>query len=314
MPPALAARLAKLGVHARFDLVLHLPARYEDETRLTPVNAAPAGTPVLVEAQVERVEIVYRPRRQLIVHTASETGRLALRFFNFYPSQLKQFTRAQAQGLAVRAYGELRGGWFGAEMAHPRYSLVAPGEPLAQSLTPVYPTTAGLSQATLRKLILAALDELPLEDTLPTALRERYQLEPFDAAVRLLHLPPPGADVAGLGGRTHPAWRRVKFDELLAQQLSMRQHYRARHQRRAPSFSGDGALWLALASISGSVITFMVDRYVLAWDGPRTVTSTPATLRELGELVGLDATGSNLVVAVPVDAPDRSSVVVVELR
>ena len=79
-------------------------------------------------------------------------------------------------------------------------------------------------------------------------------------------------------------------------------------------FSGDGALWLALASISGSVITFMVDRYVLAWDGPRTVTSTPATLRELGELVGLDATGSNLVVAVPVDAPDRSSVVVVELR
>jgi ATP-dependent DNA helicase RecG len=241
-PGALAAKLAKLGVRARFDLVLHLPSRYEDETRLTPVNAAPAGMPVLVEATVERTEIVYRPRRQLVVHAASGAGPLALRFFNFYPSQLKQFARAQAQGLAVRAYGEVRGGRFGAEMTHPRYHLVAPGEPLAQSLTPVYPTTSGLSQATLRKLILGALAELALEDTLPREVRERYLLEPFDAAVRLLHLPPPGADVAGLLERAHPAWRRVKFDELLAQQLSMRMHYRARHERRAPSFAGQGPL------------------------------------------------------------------------
>jgi ATP-dependent DNA helicase RecG len=241
-PEALAARLAKLGIRARFDLVLHLPSRYEDETRLTPVNAAPAGTPVLIEAMVERAEIVYRPRRQLIVHAASEAGPLALRFFNFYPSQLKQFARAKEQGLAVRAFGELRGGWFGAEMAHPRYRVVAPGDPLAQSLTPVYPTTAGLSQAALRKLILGALDELPLDDTLPRELCERYSLEAFDAAVRLLHLPPPAADVAALEGRTHPAWRRVKFDELLAQQLSMRLHYRARHERRAPSLPAGGAL------------------------------------------------------------------------
>ena len=242
MPAALAARLAKLGIRARFDLVLHLPSRYEDETRLTPLNAAPPGTPVLVEAMVERAEVAYRPRRQLIVHAASADGPLALRFFNFYPSQLKQFARAQEEGRAVRAFGEVRGGRSGAEMAHPRYRLVAPGEPLAQSLTPVYPTTAGLPQATLRKLIAGALDELPLEDTLPAAVLERYALEPFGAAVRLLHLPPPGADIAGLAGRTHPAWRRVKFDELLAQQLSMRLHYRARHQRRAPSFPGDGAL------------------------------------------------------------------------
>ena len=239
---AVIAKLKKLGLHTPAGLVLHLPLRYEDETRLTPVNAAPAGTPVLVEVRIERAEAVYRPRRQLVVHTQGDAGPLALRFFNFYPSQLKQFQHAKQQDLVVRAYGEVRSGWAGAEMAHPRYRVVHAGDPLPQSLTPVYPTTAGLAQATLRKLILNALEELPLDDTLPQALRERYALEPFDAAVRALHLPPPGADIAALAERTHPAWRRVKFDELLAQQLSMRLEHRTRRERRAPSFAGDGAL------------------------------------------------------------------------
>ena len=242
LPRALAARLAKLGIHAPPDLVLHLPLRYEDETRLTTLHAAQAGIPVLVEVRVARAEVVYRPRRQLVVHTEGDAGPLALRFFNFYPSQLKQFQRAIEQQLVVRAYGEVRSGRAGAEMAHPRYRVVHAGEPLSQSLTPVYPTTAGLAQATLRKLIVDALDELPLGDTLPMAVRERYALERFDSAVRTLHLPPPGADIAALAERTHPAWRRVKFDELLAQQLSMRLQHRARRARRSPSFSGDGAL------------------------------------------------------------------------
>src|SRR5205823_8535215 len=134
--------------------VLHLPLRYEDETALTPVEEAPQGRPVLVEARVMRAEVAFRPRRQLVVHAQG----LVLRFFNFYPSQLKQFQRAAEEGLRVRAYGEVRGGWFGAEMTHPRYRLVREGEALPQTLTPIYPTTEKLKQDDLRAKVLEALD------------------------------------------------------------------------------------------------------------------------------------------------------------
>ena len=152
------AKLAKLGIRSRFDLVLHLPLRYEDETALTAPRLAPAGKPVLVECAVRRAEVAYRPRRQLVVHAECEGEPLALRFFNFYGSQLKQFERAAEQGQRVRAFGELRPGWFGAEMAHPRYRIVRAGEPLASALTPIYPTTSGLGQQTLRKRVRQALD------------------------------------------------------------------------------------------------------------------------------------------------------------
>ena len=155
--------------------MLHLPLRHEDETVLTPLEAAPPGTPVLVEARVKRAEVAFRPRRQLVVHAE----RLVLRFFNFYGSQLKQFERAAETGRLVRAFGEVRSGFLGAEMAHPRYRIVDPGEPLAQSLTPIYPTTAGLSQAELRARIAQALETESLDDTLPSELRERLQLAGF---------------------------------------------------------------------------------------------------------------------------------------
>ncbi len=135
----------------------------------------------------------------------------------------------------MRAFGEVRGGWFGAEMAHPRYSLVREGEALSKGLTPIYPTTAGLAQAVLRARILDALDAGPLQDTLPERLRSRYALAGFSDSVQLLHRPPPAADTA-------PAWRRVKFDELLAQQLSMRFAYQKRRSRRAPALKTNGAL------------------------------------------------------------------------
>ncbi len=242
-PPALAARLAKLGIRSRFDLLLHLPLRYEDETSLTAPQAAPAGTPVLIEARVDRAEVAFRPRRQLVVHArSSDGGALVLRFLNFYGSQLKQFERAADEGRPVRAYGEVRSGWFGAEMVHPRYRIVAPDEPLATSLTPIYPTTAGLSQATLRKLVLHALDEAELDDSLPDAFRKRYQLGDFAQAIETLHRPPPAADLAALAERTHPAWARMKFDELLAQQLSLRVAYRARRERSAAALPANGAL------------------------------------------------------------------------
>jgi ATP-dependent DNA helicase RecG len=211
--------------------VLHLPLRYEDETVLTAPQAAPAGTPVCVQAPVRKAQVMYRPKRQLVVHAEG----LVLRFFNFYGSQLKQFQRAADQGLLVRAFGEVRPGFFGAEMAHPRYRIVAEGEPLPSALTPIYPTTAGLKQAELRALVLEALDGGPLDDTLPESLRRRLGLVEFAEAVQLLHRPQTGSD-------PQAAWRRVKFDELLAQQLSMRFAYRRRRTRQAPVLKVNGPL------------------------------------------------------------------------
>jgi len=208
-----------------------LPLRYEDETILTAPDAAPAGKAVCIEAPVLKAQVMYRPKRQLVVHAEG----LVLRFFNFYGSQLKQFQRAAEQGLRVRAFGEVRTGFFGAEMAHPRYRIVAAGEPLPDALTPIYPTTAGLKQADLRALVLEALDSEPLDDTLPESLRRSLGLADFAGAVRLLHRPQTGTE-------PDAAWRRVKFDELLAQQLSMRFAYRRRRARQAPVLKVNGPL------------------------------------------------------------------------
>jgi len=165
-----------------------------------------------------------------------------LRFFNFYGSQLKQFQRAAEEGLRVRAFGEVRSGFFGAEMAHPRYRIVRESEPLPEALTPIYPTTGGLGQGELRSRVLEALDSEPLGDTLAETLRRRLNLADFADSVRLLHRPPPGMDLIELMNRSHPAWRRIKFDELLAQQLSMRFAYRRRRARQAPVLKVNGPL------------------------------------------------------------------------
>jgi ATP-dependent DNA helicase RecG len=234
----LSKKLAKLGLRTAQDLALHLPHRYEDETRLTPPDAAPLGRPVLVEAPVLNVEVKYRPKRQLVVHAEG----LVLRFLNFYGSQLKQFQRAIEDGKRVRAYGEVRPGFFGAEMVHPRYRVVPEGEPLPLALTPVYPTTAGLSQYEIRKRVLAALDETELDDTVPAPLRRRFGLADIAASVQSLHRPAPDAPAKELAEREGEAWRRVKFDELLAQQLSMRIAYRARRARSAIALPSTGPL------------------------------------------------------------------------
>ena len=226
---ALERKFQKLGLRRGFDFVLHLPLRYEDETVLGSADSAVPGEPLQIEARVESAKIAFRPRRQLVVHAEG----LVLRFYNFYGSQLKQFQRAAEQGQRVRAFGELRGGWFGAEMVHPRYRIVQEGEPLPDALTPIYPTTAGLPQRELRERVLKALDAEPLGDTLSEALRKRYTLAGFAESVTLLHRPLPGTDLTA-------AWRRMKFDELLAQQLSMRFAYRERQSRRAPKLPGDG--------------------------------------------------------------------------
>jgi hypothetical protein len=140
--PAVRERLARLGIRKLADLVLHLPLRYEDETQLAAIARAPSGETVQIEGVVAETKVHYRPRRQLVSQIEDDSGTLHVRFFNFYPSQQK----ALAPGTKVRVIGEIRQGFFGAEMVHPRYRVVRGEVPLPQSLTPVYPTTAGLGQ------------------------------------------------------------------------------------------------------------------------------------------------------------------------
>jgi ATP-dependent DNA helicase RecG len=230
IPKATLDKLGKLGIHSRFDLVLHLPLRYEDETRLQLISELAPGMTAQVEGEIIHSEVAYRPRRSLVCQLKDDSGVLHLRFLNFYPSQQKQL----ATGKKIRALGEARTGYFGLEMVHPKCHAAGADTPLKQSLTPVYPTTAGLPQATLLKHIRAALNELELRDTLPPALLDRLKLPAFADSVMLLHSPPPDINENALAGRAHPAWLRIKFDELLAQQLSMRVHYRKRRSRLAP--------------------------------------------------------------------------------
>ena len=245
-------RLAKLGIATRCELVLHLPLRYDDETRLYPINEAPQGHSVLVEGKVVECDVKYRPRRQLVCHIEDGTSVLTLRFLNFYTSQQKQL----AAGARVRAFGEIRQGFFGAEMVHPKYRVVRADEPVSRALTPVYPTTAGLGQETLRRLIGRALADCDLSDTLPDDVIKALRLARFREAVLFLHNPPPDVAQHELQERRHPAWRRIKFDELLAQQLSMRLHYKRRRAAGAPALTSRSQLTRALQKKLPFQLTF----------------------------------------------------------
>jgi ATP-dependent DNA helicase RecG len=236
--PATLSKLAKLGIHHRADLLLHLPLRYEDETHLAPIATVQTGSNAQVQGTITHSEIAFRPRRTLVCRLEDNGGELYLRFLNFYPSQQKQL----AVGKQIRAIGEVRMGHYGLEMVHPKCRTVDDDTPLQSSLTPVYPTTAGLSQPILRKLIVNALETLPLPDTLPDALLQKLKLASFAASINLLHNPTPDIAASTLEQRSHAAWRRIKFDELLAQQLSMRVHHRERGKRIAPKLTAHGKL------------------------------------------------------------------------
>jgi len=240
--PATLAKLAKLGIRHRADLLLHLPLRYEDETHLAPIDTAQPGETVQVQGVITHNEINFRPRRTLICRLQDASGELYLRFLNFYPSQQKQLAVDQQ----IRAIGEVRAGFYGLEMVHPKCRTVNDETPLQTSLTPVYPTTAGLSQATLRKLIANAFEVLEIHDHLPETIRQELKLAGFSTSLQLLHKPTPDIAASSLEDRSHPAWRRIKFDELLAQQLSMRVHHRERSRRIAPALPQQGRYTAAL--------------------------------------------------------------------
>ena len=224
--------LDKLGLRRPIDFALHLPMRYEDETRLVPIASLRDGATAQVEGVVRDCEVQLRGRRQLVVRVSDGSDDLVLRFLHFYPSQQKQL----AVGQRVRVRGEARGGFFGLEMVHPAIKVVAEGAPLPSALTPVYPTSAQLPQAYLRKAMDANLSRVDLSELLPSEAVPVGMMSLRDA-LNFLHHPAPNVGLATLEDRSHPAWQRLKFEELLAQQLSQLQAKRERERQRAPRFA-----------------------------------------------------------------------------
>jgi len=220
--------LRKLGLLRDIDFALYLPMRYEDETRIVRLVDLRDGDIGQIEAVVTESEVSFRPRRQLVVTVDDGSDTCQLRFFNFYPSQQKQL----AIGARVRVRGEVRGGFLGRQMMHP--TVKAAGTVLPEALTPVYSTIAGLAQPVLRREVRAGLARAVLDETVPerAATREVWSLR---QALHFLHYPAPDASIAALEDRSHPAWQRLKAEELLAQQLSQLQARRERAGQRAPA-------------------------------------------------------------------------------
>jgi ATP-dependent DNA helicase RecG len=251
LSPALCGHLAKLGIGSIGQLLLHLPLRYDDETRIVALQDLVEGTPACVEVEIVKSQVQFRPRRTLMVETRDDSGALLVRLLHFNQGQIQAFT----PGSRWRLFGEMRMGFHGPEMIHPRFRRVQESTPLEAALTPIYPTTAGLTQPTLRKAILRFLGSTNLPDTLPEHERLRLGLPAFGESLQLLHQPQAETPVQSLMRRTHPAWRRIKFDELLAQQLSMRLHYRERNQLHAPALFSTGEKRQAFVQQLGFTLT-----------------------------------------------------------
>jgi len=220
--PALADKLAKLGVTQVQDLLFVLPSRYEDRTQISAIGSVRHGMRVVVEGEIQLTEVVYRRRRQLLCRVADRTGSLTLRFFYFSAAQQANLAR----GTRIRCFGEVRRGPLGLEIVHPEYRRIgAAAAPLEEVLTPIYPTTEGVPQARLRYLIDLALREAEtsgVRDWIPSELLSKLDLPPLAEALSMMHRPPRDVHLAELTSGRHPAQRRLAFEELLAHQLSLR--------------------------------------------------------------------------------------------
>lgn len=242
--PGVAAKLEKLGITQVKDLLFHCPLRYEDRTRIMAVNTLQHGVDALVLVRIEQAELVRGRRRSLVVTSTDGSARLTLRFFHFSQAQAQKFQ----PGLWVQAFAQARAGRYGFEMVHPEYRLVAEragGEKVAARLTPVYPTTSGITQPRLRRWIETALAGLDapgfLPELLPEEVRSDRGMPALAPALRLLHSPPPDADLGALAAGTHPAVRRLAFEEMLAQQIGLRARRQRIRKHRAPVLAGTGA-------------------------------------------------------------------------
>jgi len=242
--PAVATALQRLGLVTLQDLWFHLPLRYEDRTRITAIRDLHVGDTAQVEGRVEAIEKGFRFRPQLRVAIADDSAQtLLLRFFHFNNAQVNQL----AIGTRLRCYGEVRRGAQSLEMVHPQYQRLADDAAgdVEERLTPIYPTTEGLGQKRLAGLIERALAVLPPDEALeliPSALRETHHLTSLRAALLYVHRPPPDADLAQLALGAHPAQRRLAFEELLAQHLSLKRLRDRIRAHAAPSLRGKGDL------------------------------------------------------------------------
>ncbi len=235
---ALAIKLGRLSIERVSDLLFHLPLRYQDRTRLTPMGTLRAGQEAVIEGEVTANDVVKGRRRSLLVRLRDASGIVSLRFFHFAPAQQQQLQ----VGARVRAFGEARAGATGLELYHPEYHLSGSGTPVDEHFTPIYPTTEGLNQLRLRALVQQALGWLEREpealpEVLPDALRQRFGLPGLHASLALLHRPPPDTDIEQLGAGRHPATRRLALEELLAHRLSLREVRQRIQQDGAPELT-----------------------------------------------------------------------------
>ena len=220
---ALAEKLAKIGIHTIQDLLFHLPLRYQDRTRLTPIGTLQPHTDVVIQGKVLAADVVMGRRRSLLCRLSDGSGSISLRFFHFNAVQKNHFKT----GSEIRCFGEPRRGATGLELYHPEYRVIKAdvSMDIEETLTPVYPATEGLTQQRIRSLCEQALqllnDDNSLQELLPSAIRQKYRLSSLMEAVRLLHQPPPKESMALLTEGRHPAQRRLAFEELLAHNLSL---------------------------------------------------------------------------------------------
>ena len=236
-----AERLLKIGVQQIQDLLFHLPLRYQDRTRLMPLGALKLQQEVLVEGTIQISQVKFGRRRSLLCHISDGTGSLILRFFHFSKAQQLQLEK----GRKIRCFGEVRNGPSSFEMVHPEYQLIDSTNivPVDSELTPVYPTTEGLHQLSLRKLIKQALsfleNGLMPELVIPEARCHDVAEFSLTEALKFVHQPPPDAPVQQLIDRQHPAQKRLAYEELLAQQLTMKKLRQQTQHHRAPELKPD---------------------------------------------------------------------------
>jgi ATP-dependent DNA helicase RecG len=237
-----ARRFEKLGIRLIQDLLFHLPVRYEDRTRLTPIGALEAGMTAMIAGKVEFADILPRGRKSLIVRIADDTGFISLKFFHYSANQFHAFT----PGALVCCYGEARYGYAGLEITHPDYRIIADTENFALDtrLTPVYPLTEGLSQAVIRKAVKQALalcehDNRLLTDWFPERLLQHLRFPSLHEALHTLHTPGEPTACAALQNGSHPALKRLAFEELLSHFLSLRSAKSLNQSCQAPILAGD---------------------------------------------------------------------------
>jgi ATP-dependent DNA helicase RecG len=244
--PRVAEKLARLDIHCIEDLLFHLPLRYEDRTRVVPIGSLRVGDTAVVQGEVQLSEIKYGKKRMLLCHLSDGTGRLLLRFFHFNAQQKE----ALARGVVLRCYGEARKGATSLEMIHPEYRSVDPEATIAtveESLTPIYSTTEGLHQLTLRALTEQALqmlreNKLALRELLPDAILAQNHFPQLPEAIAYIHRPPPDAPVQALMDRDHIMQTRLAFEELLAYTCSMRLLRKQTAQHAAVALHADSKL------------------------------------------------------------------------